>query len=268
MAEGKGISRRELIKRADIGAGGLTVAGVAAAGLGCPEGRKGGRRAGSASEPLTGPASGFGEPVPSGLGVARKKLANGLTIGGTACAVNVVDEDGRVDPERLGAGAQDLIGSGMDLMLTTSTPEVVNPVSDACEAAGMPCISAVVPWRPGTSAAARTGQALTVQVHLPLLLRRPELLRHLHPCLAAGAEQQGRRRDVAERCRRQRDPHLPRPAAGEGGYTIVDPGAYQDGTTDYTAQITEFSRRGSRSSTRSRSRPSSRPSGARPPSRA
>ena len=31
-------------------------------------------------------------------------------------------------------------------MLTTSTPEVVNPVSDACEAAGTPCISTVVPW--------------------------------------------------------------------------------------------------------------------------
>ncbi len=31
-------------------------------------------------------------------------------------------------------------------MLTTSTPETVNPVSDACEAAGVPCISTVVPW--------------------------------------------------------------------------------------------------------------------------
>ena len=35
---------------------------------------------------------------------------------------------------------------GVDLMLATYTPETVNPVSDACEAAGVPCISTVVPW--------------------------------------------------------------------------------------------------------------------------
>ena len=31
-------------------------------------------------------------------------------------------------------------------MLATSTPEVVNPVADACEAAGVPCLSTVDPW--------------------------------------------------------------------------------------------------------------------------
>ena len=58
------------------------------------------------------------------------------------------------------------------------------------------------------------------------------------------------------------------PLLEKAGYTIVDPGAYQDGTTDYTAQITKFKAENSRSSTRSRSRPTSRPSGARRPSRA
>ena len=31
-------------------------------------------------------------------------------------------------------------------MLTTSTPETVNPVADACEAAKVPCISTTMPW--------------------------------------------------------------------------------------------------------------------------
>ena len=31
-------------------------------------------------------------------------------------------------------------------MLASSTPEIVNPVADACEAAGVPCISTVLPW--------------------------------------------------------------------------------------------------------------------------
>ena len=43
--------------------------------------------------------------------------------------------------------AGDLIhGSNIDLMLATSTPETVNPVADACEAAGVPYITTVVPW--------------------------------------------------------------------------------------------------------------------------
>ena len=59
------------------------------------------------------------------------------------------------------------------------------------------------------------------------------------------------------------------PLLKKAGYTIVDPGAYQDGTNDYTAQITKFKQAGTaRSSTRSRSRPTSRRSGGRPPSRA
>jgi len=32
------------------------------------------------------------------------------------------------------------------MMLATSTPEVINPVADACEAAGVPCLSTVAPW--------------------------------------------------------------------------------------------------------------------------
>ena len=31
-------------------------------------------------------------------------------------------------------------------MLAVSTPEMINPVADACEAAGVPCLSTVMPW--------------------------------------------------------------------------------------------------------------------------
>ena len=34
------------------------------------------------------------------------------------------------------------------MMLVSSTPETTNPVADACEAAGMPCISTVTPYQP------------------------------------------------------------------------------------------------------------------------
>ena len=96
--------------------------------------------------PRTGPAAAFGEPDTYILGLAKKAFAAGLTIGGTKYDIEVVDKDGQSDPQRGAQVANDLISSGIDLMLATSTPETVNPVSDACEAAGVPCISTVVPW--------------------------------------------------------------------------------------------------------------------------
>jgi branched-chain amino acid transport system substrate-binding protein len=96
--------------------------------------------------PRTGPAASFGEPDSDVFLLARKKPAEGLTIGGTKYQVVVVDSDSRSNPQRSARVAHDLINSeGVDLMLTTSAPETVTPVSDACEAAGVPCISTVVP---------------------------------------------------------------------------------------------------------------------------
>ena len=44
--------------------------------------------------------------------------------------------------------AQNLIlNDGVDLMLVSSTPITTNPVSDVCEANGMPCIVTDVPWQ-------------------------------------------------------------------------------------------------------------------------
>ena len=37
---------------------------------------------------------------------------------------------------------------GVQLLLVSSTPETVNPVSDTAEASGVPCISTVAPWQP------------------------------------------------------------------------------------------------------------------------
>lgn len=82
--------------------------------------------------PRTGRAAGFGEPDSYVIGLARKALTSGLTIGGKTYDVQVIDKDGQSNPQRGAQVANDLInGDGVDLMLTTSTPETVNPVSDA-----------------------------------------------------------------------------------------------------------------------------------------
>jgi branched-chain amino acid transport system substrate-binding protein len=193
--------------------------------------------------PITGPASGFGEPDGYVLGLARKAYANGLTVGGTKYNVQILDRDGQSTPSVGAQVANDLIQSQqVDLMLTTSTPETVNPVSAACEAAGVPCISTVVPWEAwylgmhGSPTASTTfkyayhycfgvGQFLDAYTHLWPQVPTNKKVGVMYPNDADG-----------NAIRQALAPLL----HAVGGYTIVDPGPYEDGTNDYTAQIQKF----------------------------
>ncbi len=86
--------------------------------------------------PRTGPLGSFGEGDGYVLELVRKAFAAGLTIGGKSYNVEILDRDTQSDPARASQLAKALINNDkIDMMLTTSTPEVVNPVSDACEAA-------------------------------------------------------------------------------------------------------------------------------------
>jgi branched-chain amino acid transport system substrate-binding protein len=192
--------------------------------------------------PRTGAAAGFGEPDAFVLDQARKALAKGLTIGGTSYSVQILDKDSQSDPTRSGQAAQDLINSqNVDLMLTTSTPETVNPVSDACEAAGVPCISTVVPWEAwyfGRGAKPGKPSPFKYTYHFCFGTQQFQLAyTHLWPEVATN-------RKVGVMWPNDADGNAIRAGLGpllkQAGYTIVDPGAYTDGTNDYTSQIALF----------------------------
>ena len=192
--------------------------------------------------PRTGPLGGFGEGDGYVLDLARKAVANGLKVGDKTYAVTIVDQDTQSDPARAGQLAKDLINNqGIDMMLTTSTPETVNPVADACEAVGVPCLSTILPWEAfyfgrgakpgapspfkwtycfsfGTDTFARTYLAMWPQI---------ETNKKIGVMYPNDADGNAIRAALA-------------PLLEKGGYTIVDPGAYEDGTTDYSAQIQKF----------------------------
>ncbi|HEX3453211.1 MAG TPA: ABC transporter substrate-binding protein [Gaiellaceae bacterium] len=242
-------SRRELIKRAGVGAGGLIVAGAAAeSALGkpirvvheaAPEANT--IKVGFVS-PRSGVLGGFGEPDPFALGLARKALAKGLKVGGKTYSVVIVDKDTQSDPARAGQLAKSLINSTkIDVMLSTSTPETNNPVADACEAAGVPCLSTVQPWeawyfgrgaKPGGKNPFKwtyhysfgTQQFADAYLAMWRLVPTNKKVGVMYPNDADG---NAVRANLA-------------PLLQKGGYTIVDPGPYQDGTTDYSAQIAKF----------------------------
>ena len=192
--------------------------------------------------PRTGALAGFGEADGYVLELARRSLAGGLTIGGKKYAVVILDRDTQSDPARASQLAKALINSDkVDLMLAISTPETINPVSDACEAAGVPCLSTVMPWeawyfgrgaKPGAPSPFKwtyhfsfgVGEFAKCYASQWALLPTNKKVGVLYPNDADG---NAIRANLA-------------PALEKAGFTIVDAGPYEDGTTDYSAQIAKF----------------------------
>jgi branched-chain amino acid transport system substrate-binding protein len=195
--------------------------------------------------PITGPLGGFGETDGHVLSLARKALEKGLMIGGKSYAVEIFDRDTQSDPSRAGQLAKELIGAGVDLMLAVSTPETINPVADACEAAGVPCLSTVMPWeswyfgrgaKPGQPSPFKwtyhfgfgVDEFLKAYIKQWSLIETNKKVGVMYPNDADG---NAIRAVLA-------------PQLSKAGFTIIDPGAYETGTTDYSSQIALFKKEG------------------------
>jgi branched-chain amino acid transport system substrate-binding protein len=250
MSVPRSISSASLSRRRVLQAAGLAgLAGPllsACGGLGADSGSSSGGSGKNLKigfvSPRTGPAAGFGEPDGFVLQLARKAFASGLTIGGTKYSVEIIDRDGQSNPQVGSQVANQLINSvGVDLMLATSTPETVNPVSDACEAAGVPCVSTVVPWEAwyyGRGAKPGQAKAFKYTYHFCFGVEQFDLAyTHLWPQVTTN-------RKVGVMWPNDSDGNAIRAALGpdlkKAGYTIIDPGAYIDGTNDYSSQIALF----------------------------
>lgn len=98
--------------------------------------------------PRTGVLERFGEANDFVLAQIRKLVADGLVIDGVSHAVQILEKDSQSNRSSGSEVALELIKlDHVDLMLATSTGETVNPVSDVCEANGVPCITTDCPWQ-------------------------------------------------------------------------------------------------------------------------
>ena len=236
------ITRREMLKTTGLVLGGLAVPGVLESCLTSTSSTPSGSIKIGFVSPITGPASGFGEPDAYVISLARNAFKGGLSIGGTNYSVEIVSRDGQSTPSVGSQVANDLItNQKVDLMLATSTPETVNPVSDACEAAGVPCISTVVPWEAWyLGRGAKPGQPSPFKSTFHYCFGVEQFFlayTHLWPQVTTNKK-------VAVMWPNDADGNAIRGALGpllkNAGYTIVDPGPYEDGTNDDTAQIQRF----------------------------
>ena len=239
-------SRRQFLQGAGLSLFGLASASPLLAACSSSSGSASSSSAGILKigfvSPRTGAAAGFGEPDGYVLSLARKAMAGGLSVGGKHYDVQIIDKDSQSAPARSAQVANDLInGEAVDLMLTTSTPETVNPVSDACEAAGVPCISTVVPWEAwyfGRGAKPGAASPFKFTYHFCFGVQQfDNAYTHMWPQLATNMK-------VGVMWPNDADGNAIRSALGplltKAGYTIVDPGAYTDGTNDYSSQIAKF----------------------------
>jgi branched-chain amino acid transport system substrate-binding protein len=194
--------------------------------------------------PRTGALAAFGEADGFILDLNRTKFAKGVTINGKTYSVTILDRDTQSDPARSSQLTKDLINNeNVDMVLTTSTPEVVNPASDACEASGVPCLSTIVPWEAWYyGRGAKPGQPSPFKWSYLFAFGGKQFSVAYLSAWNHGGVATNRKLGVMEpgdadgmAIRNNLDPVL-----AKAGFQITDPGPYQDGTADFSSQIAQF----------------------------
>jgi branched-chain amino acid transport system substrate-binding protein len=219
---------------------------VVAAGACAPGPRDAATAAGGAGtvrigfiSPETGALAGFGAADQYVVAAFQEHVArNPLRIGGRTHGVEVLTRDSQSDPDRAADVAADLIlNDEVHLMLVSSTPDTTDPVTDECEASGVPCIATATPWQPW--AAGRSGQEWsflfswgiddveTVYSAMWDQVATNRTAGALWPDDPAGLAWSHPSTGVV-------------PGLTARGYSIVDPGNHVTGTQDFSAQIAAF----------------------------
>src|SRR5437588_4772015 len=142
------ISRRDAL----IGLGALAGGGLLSS---CSSGLKG-SNTGSGStttlkigyvSPQTGALASFATGDNYIINKLKPLLSKGFTSGGKTWNIEVVVKDSQSTTTRTTEVTQQLINSdNVDIVVASATPDTANPVSDTCEAAGIPNVTTIVPW--------------------------------------------------------------------------------------------------------------------------
>jgi branched-chain amino acid transport system substrate-binding protein len=168
-----------------------------------------------------------------------------VNVGGTLHPVQILAKDSQSSPDTAASVAASLIlEDGIDLMLVASTPETTNPVADQCEANQVPCISTVAPWQPyflGRQKDPANPVPFEWTYHFFWGLE-DVIATYLDMWSQVDTNKQvGGIFPNDGDGNAWGDPNLgfPKPLAA-AGYTIHDPGRYEDGNSDFSAQIGAF----------------------------
>jgi branched-chain amino acid transport system substrate-binding protein len=227
------ITRRKLLK--STAATGF----VAASGLAAPALAQGAKiRLGYVS-PQSGPLAGFAE--------ADQFIIDGF-LAAAGDTFEVIVKDSQSNPNRAAEVASELIvDDEIDVMLVASTPETTNPVTTTSELEGVPVISTVAPWQPwfigqqGNPGDPASWQPFNYAYHFfwgleDVIAVFTNMWGQLETNKVVGALFPNDGDGNA-----WGDPVVGfPPVLSAQGYTLVDPGRYQNLTDDFSAQINAF----------------------------
>ncbi|MGH9054572.1 MAG: ABC transporter substrate-binding protein [Acidimicrobiales bacterium] len=247
---GQPISRRTLLKGIGVGAAAVAGSSVLAA---CGSGLKGSGGGSSTSKltigyvsPKTGGLAGFAVPDDYVLSQIRStsQYTKGFKAGGKQYTLEIIEADSQSDPNIASQAARNLIlNNHVDLMVTSSAPETTNPVAVVCEAQGVPCCSTVVPWESWYYAGLGAKPPTTTQsfqYNTMFFFGLADFGKTFVPMW----NRISTNKVIGEMFPNDADGNAFRmgwpPLVKAAGYTAVDGGAYQDGTTDYTTMISLF----------------------------
>ncbi len=197
--------------------------------------------------PQTGPLAPFGEADKWVIDQMKTAFKDGIVIGGKKHEVQIILKDSQSNPNRAGEVANDLIlKDKVALLLTAGTPETANPVSDAAELNEVPCISSVVPWQPwffGRQGNPAKGFDWTYHIFWGL--------EDVIGAYSNGWKNVQTNRRVGGLFPNDGDGNawgdkelgFPKPLK-QMGFGLTDPGRFQNGTQDFSAQISAFKKDG------------------------
>ena len=229
------ITRRRLLKNS--AATGLT---VAAGGLAAPALAQGAKIKLGYVSPQSGPLAAFSE--------ADTFIIDGFL--GTEAGGNfeVIVKDSQSNPNRAAEVAKELIlDDEIDLMLVSSTPETTNPVATTCEAEEVPVISTVAPWQPyfigqqGNPGDPSTWEQFYYSFHFfwgleDIISVFTAMWNQIETNKSVGALYPNDGDGNA-----WGDPNVGfPPVLAAQGFSLTDPGRYQNLTDDFSAQINAF----------------------------
>jgi len=207
--------------------------------------------------PRTGALADFAGPDSYVLSLIRKSsyFAKGITIGKTKYRIEITEKD----TQSLGNVAvqvtQELINSGVDLILVSSAPETTIPVATTCEQYKVPCLSTVVPWESywggfsGATISPEGGATGTgPKYNATFFFGMSQFVGTFVPMWQRVQKSTKCNTNVAEMFPNDADGNAFRaawaPTVGAiyptGGFAFVDGGAYTDLATDYTSMIQTF----------------------------
>lgn len=229
------LTRRKFLR--STAATGLT---FAASGLAAPAIAQGAKIKLGYVSPQSGPLAGF----------AESDDYNIKAFLGTEAGANfeVIVKDSQSNPNRAAEVAKELIvDDEIDLMLVASTPENTNPVATTCEAEGMPVISTKAPWQPwfigqqGNPADPASWKPFNFAFHYfwgleDVIAVFLNMWNQIETNKAVGGLFPNDGDGNA-----WGDPNVGvGPGFAAQGYTLTDPGRYQNLTDDFSAQINAF----------------------------